>query len=180
MTKPILPEAILRSYFHAKDENRPHLLNGVFVKDATLEIVNLSSTIAFPAVTIGREEISNVLVRNFGQTYENVYSFCMARPGGEERRFVCNWLVAMTEKTDRSVRVGCGRYDWTFTVEPPHLATKLTIIIETMQSLPPDILPIILTWIGNLNYPWSSAAEVSGCAPQIDGLVPVLKYLNEE
>lgn len=179
MVKSIPPETALRSYFHAKDENRPHLLARVFAIDATLEITNRSSAIAFPAVTIGREEIANVLVRTFGQTYENVYSFYMARPGAGERRFVCNWLVAMSEKASRDVRVGCGQYNWTFSDEPPHLASHLAITIETMQVLSPDVLPIIFTWFDSLSYPWSSAAEASGCAPQIAGLGPVLRYLNE-
>lgn len=112
MLKPIPPIAALQSYFHSRDENRPHLLNGVFDKDATLEIVNRSSAIVFPAVTIGLEEIANVLVRNFGQTYENIYSFYMACPGLEERIFACKWLVAMPRKGTRGVRVGCGRYDF--------------------------------------------------------------------
>ena len=179
MIKPIAPETVLRSYFHAKDENRPHLLIGVFDNDATLEISNRSSEIAFPSVTIGRGEIANVLVRTFGQTYENIYSFYMARPGARERRFVCNWLVAMSDKASRSVRVGCGRYDWKFNEEPPHLASHLAITIATMQVLSPDFLPTILNWIGSLSYPWSSAVEAIGCAPQIAGLDPVLRYLNE-
>jgi hypothetical protein len=179
MIKPIPPETVLRSYFHAKDENRPHLLTGVFAEDATLEIANRSNAITFPAVTIGREEIANVLVRTFARTYENVYSFYMTRPEAEKHRFVCNWLVAMSEKAGREVRVGCGRYDWAFSVEPPHLASRLTISIETMQVLPPEDLPTILTWIGSLSYPWSSVDEVSGCAPRIAGLAPVLKYLTE-
>jgi hypothetical protein len=179
MIKPISPKTALRSYFHAKDENRPHLLNGVFDKDATLEIVNRSSAIAFPAVTIGLDEIANVLVRNFGQTYENVYSFYMACPGSEERSFACNWLVAMSEKGTRGVRVGCGRYDWQFTEEPPHLASHLAITIEIMQVFPPDILPAILTWIGSLSYPWSSASEVCEYAPKLPELSPILRYLSE-
>ena len=28
--KSFTPEAVLRGYFHAKDENRPHLLEDVF------------------------------------------------------------------------------------------------------------------------------------------------------
>src|SRR5258706_8031171 len=40
--RPVSPEQALRAYFHAKDENRPHLLDGVFASDARLGIRNRS------------------------------------------------------------------------------------------------------------------------------------------
>lgn len=43
------PDRLLRDYFHAKDENRPHLLTAVFADDATLRIVNRSAAIESPA-----------------------------------------------------------------------------------------------------------------------------------
>lgn len=73
-------ESILRNYFHAKDENRTHLLTQVFAENARLEMQVNSDAIFFPAVTQGRDAIGDVLVRKFGQTYENVYSFCLQRP----------------------------------------------------------------------------------------------------
>ena len=39
-------ESVLRTYFHGKDENRPHLLRGVFAANATLQVVNRVGTIA--------------------------------------------------------------------------------------------------------------------------------------
>ena len=61
----LTPEIVLRGYFHAKDENRPHILERVFEPDAELVVVNHASTIAFPARTVGRDAITDVLVRNF-------------------------------------------------------------------------------------------------------------------
>lgn len=72
---------MLRTYFHAKDENRPFLLADVFSPDAQLEIRNRSDQISFPATTIGLEGIADALVRRFNQAYENIYSFYMDRPG---------------------------------------------------------------------------------------------------
>ena len=63
---------VLRKYFQAKDENRPHLLEEVFAPDAILQITNKTDTIAFPSVTNGCQAIADVLVRRFGQIYENV------------------------------------------------------------------------------------------------------------
>jgi hypothetical protein len=130
-------QAVLRNYFHAKDENRPHILERVFDRNAELVIVDHARAMSFPARTVGREAIADVLVRNFCQTYENVYSFYLARPATGTSEFSCGWLVTMTEKQSKAVRLGCGRYDWVFSEVAPHLATQLTITIDAMQVLPP-------------------------------------------
>ena len=113
-TTDLTPEVVLRNYFHAKDENRPHMLERVFEADAELVVVDHASSMSFPARTVGREAITGVLVRSFGQTYENIYSFYLRRPQAAAEAFSCGWLVTMSEKQSKSVRVGCGRYDWLF------------------------------------------------------------------
>ena len=172
------PEAVLRGYFHAKDENRPWLLQEVFAEDARLQVSNKAMNIAFPAVAHGREAIADVLVRRFNQTYENIYSFYMARPPVETTEFSCDWLVAMTEKDSRSVRVGCGRYEWELQGSSPYLTNYLHISIEAMQRLPPAQFEAVFTWVRLLNYPWSSAAESAKLAPRIELLAEVLQYLG--
>jgi hypothetical protein len=172
------PAAVLRGYFHAKDENRPYMLSDVFSAKAELRVNNNAANITFPAVTHGREAIGEVLVRRFAQTYENIYSFYMARPPSEATQFSCDWLVGMSEKDSENVRVGCGRYDWTFETESPHLASHLAITIEAMQVLPPSQFAPIFAWLKQLNYPWSSAAAVRKIAPSVEMLAPVLQYLG--
>jgi hypothetical protein len=172
------PQAVLRTYFHAKDENRPHLLDRVFTENAKLDVNNRSSTIAFPAVTVGREAIADVLVRDFCRVHENVYSFYMARPPADATRVSCDWLVCMSEKESRSVKVGCGRYDWGFEPQPNCLASQLTISIEAMQVLPPSQFEAVYAWVARLPYPWASAETVVELAPSIDALAPVLQYLR--
>jgi hypothetical protein len=173
----LTPETVLRNYFHAKDENRPYLLSSVFTPGARLEVLNRASTISFPTLSTGREAIADVLVRSFGRAYENVHSFYLARPAAAARSFSCDWLVAMSEKDERSVRVGCGRYDWAFDERAPGLATSLTISLEVMQVLPPDALERSLEWVLQLDYPWSSAPAAVECAPGMELLAPVLQYL---
>ena len=172
------PQAILRNYFHAKDENRPHLLEHVFEPNAELVVTNHTDTITFPARTVGREAIADVLVRNFGQVHENVYSFYLSRPPAEAAAFSCGWLVAMSEKQSRSVRVGCGRYEWLFADTTTRLATHLTITIDAMQVLPPHGLAPVLAWVRALSYPWCSAEEATLPAPGIELLAPVLRQLS--
>jgi hypothetical protein len=172
------PASVLRGYFHAKDENRPHRLDGVFAADARLEIVNRSGNIAFPAATLGRAAIADVLVRAFARSYENVYSFYLAQPGAAARTFACGWLVAMSEKEGGRVRIGCGRYDWTFDPGQGGLASGLRITIEAMELLPPDRLGATLAWVAQLDYPWSSARQVLFLLPPEATLQPVRSALE--
>lgn len=170
------PETVLRAYFHAKDENRPHLMQGAFCEAATLRMHLRTANIAFPAESVGLDAITDSLVRVFGQKYENVYSFYLQRPEPDAASFSCDWLVGMSDKASGDVRVGCGRYDWVFD-EGSGLARQLAITIDTMQVLPPSQLGPVLGWLGALPYPWACAAEAVASAPAIDALQPVLGYL---
>lgn len=171
-------EQVLRNYFHAKDENRPHLLADVFAPDAKLQVLNRVSTIAFPAQTEGRDAIADVFVREFCRTNENVYSFYLDRPAPAVATFSCDWLVAMSGKDDRCVRVGCGRYDWAFDASASGLATGLVITIEAMQVLQPSANECVFEWVRRLTYPWSSAAAIEESSPPVELLAPVLRHLG--
>jgi hypothetical protein len=177
-SRSFTPRTVLRGYFHAKDENRPALLDEVFTADAELRVVNNAIDMGFPAVTQGREGIADVLVRRFAQTYENVCSFYLASPPERALRFSCSWLVGMTEKETRCVRVGCGRYDWVFEEEAPFLARGLVLTIDAMQVLPPDAFAPVFGWLRTLQYPWSSRVDAVARAPSVAGLEPVLRFLR--
>jgi hypothetical protein len=172
------PETVLRTYFHAKDENRPHLMRGAFCEAATLRMQLHTANIAFPAESNGIEAITDSLVRSFGQKYENVYSFYLQRPPRDAASFSCDWLVGMSEKATGEARVGCGRYDWVFDEGGTGLAKHLGITIDTMQVLAPHQLRPVMDWLGSLPYPWTSAEAAAADAPAIDALGPVLRYLR--
>ena len=70
-------------------------------------------------------------------------------------RFSCSWLVAMSEKDARSVRVGCGRYDWLFTSTVPRLVEQLTITVEAMQITRPHS-----PWFSYELAVWTAASVV--------------------
>jgi hypothetical protein len=171
------PESVLRTYFHAKDENRPHLMRHTFAEDAVLRMQVKSDAIQFPSETHGLAAITDVLVRSFGQTYENVYSFYLDRPAADVEAFSCDWLVGMSVKSSGELRVGCGRYDWTFQRGEPRLASALEITIEHMQVLPAQHSDAVFTWLAGLGYPWTSTRQVLASAPSITSLSPVLQYL---
>jgi hypothetical protein len=177
--EPRTTEALLRDYFHAKDENRPLYMARAFAPDARLRMVLKTQSIAFPSEAVGEPAITDALVRKFGQTYENVFTFYLARPvaGAALAEFKCDWLVGMTEKASGNVRVGCGTYEWTFQMQP-HLVRELVITIETMETLPAGEAAAVLDWLTALPYPWTGRAAISAGAPAIEALAPVLAYLN--
>lgn len=176
---PLLtPEVVLRDYFHAKDENRPHLLDRVFTSDASLQINNSATTITFPPVTQGRDAIADTLVTQFNKTYENIYSFYLARPPETADAFSCAWLVGMSEKDTKNTRVGCGTYDWTFSAESPRLASALVISIHVMVVLPPGAANAVFPWLQRAGYPWTSAALACELAPSLPGLDPIVQHLE--
>ena len=115
-SSPASTESVLRDYFHAKDENRPHYMARAFAPQAVLKMALRTQAIAFPPESHGLAAITDTLVRKFGQTYDNVYTFYLARPEADARLsdYSCDWIVGMTEKATGNVRVGCGRYAWTF------------------------------------------------------------------
>ncbi len=172
------PEESIVTYLRAKDENRPHLMAQAFAEKATLEMVVKTGSISFPPISEGLESISDVLVRRFAQSYENVRTFCLAEPPRSDAvRFSCDWLVGMSEKESRTVRVGCGRYDWLFRSQAPRLVEQLTITIEVMQSLSADKVSSVMNWLSRLPHAWCSAQVVLASAPALDELKPVRHYI---
>ena len=148
-------------YIKAKDQNKPHLMGSVFTQNATLSMKVNSDNIAFPSATAGLNEITEVLIRGFNQSYENIYTLCLKDTWLQRDCEVsCRWLVAMTEKSSGLVRVGFGEYQWVFAKEGLNLVSQLTIVIEDMQLFPAQQQPEIMGCFENLSYPWAATADV--------------------
>ena len=174
------PQETVETYIRAKDQNQPHLMQSAFAADATLEMIVNAGTISFPPVCNGLQSISDVLVRRFAQTFENVHTFCLAPPPrNDEVNFSCGWLVGMSEKDSRAVRVGCGRYDWRFRRFNPCLAERLTITVDVMESIAPSCLGQLMSWFSPLSYPWCTPQAALGNVPTLEELQPIRKYLTE-
>ncbi|MDB6442657.1 nuclear transport factor 2 family protein [Pseudomonas sp. 21TX0197] len=168
----------IQRYIDAKDGNRPHLLAQAFTPDATLDMDMRTDTLSFPAHTEGRDGIGDVLVRRFGQTFENVYTFCLeSAPPANVATFQCKWLVAMSDKHSGEVRVGCGEYDWRFEAESG-LVQRLAITIEHMKTLPASELAAVMAWVSTLDYPWCSPAAAVRHAPDSGELDEVIRYVT--
>ena len=174
------PFEAVSSYLYAKDGNRPFLMRRAFAEDVLLEVVVKTEAISFPRSTNGLAAVEEVLGRRFANEFENVYTFCLARPTEANRRhFPCHWLVGMSAKSNGAIRVGSGRYDWYFTSDARCLVEKLIITIDEMQILPANELDGVMSWIAGLPYPWCGPDEAVRTMPSIEGLAPIERYLRE-
>ena len=171
---------LIQTYFKAKDENRPHLMADAFHEKASVDMSVQTGAISFPSRMDGREAVTEGLVRNFGRTYENVYSFCLdERPVRIPNRYACDWLVVMTEKDNCGVRVGCGRYEWIFSHDDRWLVSNLHITIAAMAVLPKDEQDAVFQWAGRLPYPWCSKEQALVELPRHALLASVRDYLGQ-
>ena len=169
----------ISTYIRAKDGNRPWLMRQAFTDEACLEMVVKTEAIAFPSTATGVEAITETLVRQFSCDNEKIYTFCLSSPpDGYQRQFSCDWLVGMSRRDNGEIRVGCGRYDWSFSNPEEMLVDNLKITIEVMQILSPEHLGPVMDWLSALPYPWcSSRAAVQG-APGLDDLRPISALLR--
>jgi hypothetical protein len=153
----------------------------VFVESACLEMVVKTDAISFPPVSEGLAAITDV-IRKFGQTYENVYTFCLQSPASDAflAEFSCEWLVVMSEKETGGARVGRGGYNWRFQSKTPFLVDRLEIIIEAMQILPPERSEPVLDWSASLSYPWCSGEVIASTMPRITELQPILELIKRK
>ena len=148
------PTESITAYIHAKDSNRPHLLDAVFDANATVQMHVQTDAISFPSLLQGRDAIAETLVCRFNQTYENIYTLCVGEaPLASALTYSCDWFVVMSEKQSGAVRVGCGRYDWWFAV-PDYTVKCLAITIVEMGNYSPDTLRSVMSLVSPLPYPW--------------------------
>lgn len=173
------PSEAITAYILAKDCNRPWMMQEAFAKDARLEMVVRTKAISFPPEVFGRDAISDVLVRQFAIENENVYTFCLATAPGElDRDFSCDWLVGMSRRERGELRVGCGRYDWAFQVQPELRVSNLRITVEKMEVLASTHTDAVLGWLASLSYPWCPSRVAIRGMPSLDELAPISEFLG--
>jgi hypothetical protein len=167
----------IQTYIRAKDENRPHLMASAFTPDASLDIRVETENISFPPASKGIEAITQVLVRDFGAAYENIYTFCLDRaPADGGSQFQCRWLVGMSVKETYSIRVGFGYYDWQFGAS--ELIQHLKITVKTMLILSSDHHRPVMNWLSHLPYPWCPEETAAKGMPPISELKEVHQFLT--
>ena len=163
---------LVRTYIAAKDTNRPHLVSQAFARTATVEMIVKTDAIAFSPEAHGREAIAEMLVRRFGQQYENVYTLCLCDPPPREAlRLDCGWLVMMSEKQTQRVRAGFGRYAWEWQPQVEPLVQRLAVTIERMESFDEEVGVAGFAWVERLPYPWCPIDKAVGAPVPLDMLV---------
>ena len=169
----------ISTYIRAKDGNRPWLMRLAFAKNARLEMIVNTDAIAFPSAATGVDEISEILVRRFSCDNENVYTFCLTSPpNGYHPKFSCDWLVGMSSRENGDIRVGCGRYDWSFSDPKEMIADDLKITIEAMYTIDSEHLWPVMNWLSELPYPWCAAKAAVQTLPGLDELTPISEFLQ--
>ncbi|RKR31322.1 MULTISPECIES: hypothetical protein [Paraburkholderia] len=162
-------------YILAKDGNRPHLMADAFIAESELEMTVRTNDISFPSATQGLGAITKIMISDFAQRYENVYTFCLGEPDPEDTDFSCDWLVCMTEKKSGAARLGYGQYRWE---KRAALLTKLTITIDEMLVLEKETAAPLLEWAKKLPYPWCSFDAMKSRAPDVSDLTRILEALR--
>jgi hypothetical protein len=170
----------ISTYILAKDGNRPQLMKRAFAGDCELEMVVKTDAISFPNSAKGLEQITQVLVTDFGDQYKNIRTFCLSRPNSDYlAHFRCDWLVGMSAKQGGAVRIGCGHYSWRFGPDNDGRVKKLVVDIEVMSVLPVETSEPIMQWFKALPYPWCSHVQAYKSIPSIDGLRPIECFLRD-
>lgn len=162
----LTPEQAISTYIRAKDGNRPYLLRQAFSEDVSLQMLVQTDTIDFPPAVEGVDAVADVLVSRFNLSYENIYTVCLcAAPDvPRARAFDSDWLVAMTEKGSGVVRLGHGRYDWSFESATGKVRT-LRITIAWMDRFASEHHDAVLGWVSALPYPWCETRVARQQAP---------------
>lgn len=172
------PSEAVSTYISAKDGNRPWLMRRAFAEDARLEMIVNTDAISFPSTATGVGAITDTLVRQFSGDHENVYTFCLSSPPeGRRQHFSCDWLVGMSRRDNGVIRIGCGRYDWSFSDSNQRLASNLKITIEVMEVLASEHLWPVMNWLSELPYPWCSAKAAARKIPSLDDLRSISDFL---
>ena len=167
------------SIFWQRDSDRPQLMKQVFAGNYELEMAVKTDAISFPSSAKGLESISQVLVTNFAEQYENVRTLCLSRPDSDYlSHFRCDWLVGMSARQGGAVRVGCGHYSWYFGSDDDGRVKKLVIDIEVMCVLPVEESEPIMQWLAALPYPWCSDIQARESIPALDALRPIERFLR--
>jgi hypothetical protein len=177
MTPPLaLYRRALETYVDAKDNTRAQLIPEAFAADAALTISLATSTIAFPARTVGAEAIAKTLVTDFGAQYARcrTYYVCdsLAVNGGVIDALP--WLVLMREPATGALRVGHGVYTWTFDGTPA--VTAFHIHIARMDVVPDDDGALLEKLQTGLAYPWLTPEALHAHFTSLARSTPALAF----
>ena len=178
MFPPVLDQ-ITRDYLHAKDHCRPHAFGQAFAEDATFTSkFEFETQFSDETPRVGLAAITETF-RQLGAACENIYTLCTLdsrRHVDEDGTWACKWIVTMTERETRAVRVAWGDYRWRID-EERGLATELLVTMVEMQMLDPSHAREICEWMASFEGPWVESRALVEAMPTLEALAGVAGYL---
>ena len=140
-----------------------------------------TQNISFPSSTMGLDDITEVLVTKFSQSYEQVYTFCLTDTINNSAEILkSDWIVCMREKVSGDIRIGYGVYNWFFTKEEEPLVKHLTIHIEEMITMEKEYSTLFFKWVKTLDYPLCSHERLFKKSPNFKAIKSIQKYFREK
>ncbi|MDR7006890.1 hypothetical protein [Paraburkholderia strydomiana] len=180
MTSPTLAPytRALEAYIDAKDNTRAQRMPDAFAPDAELTISLATSTITFPARTVGIDAITKTLVTDFGATYTRcrTYYLCDSLNVRDGVIDALPWLVLMREPAAGALRVGHGVYCWTFDKTPA--VSRFHIHIARMDVVPDADGALLDALQEGLSYPWLPPAELHARFTELARRTPALSFVD--
>jgi hypothetical protein len=180
MTSPTLAPytSALEAYIDAKDNTRAQRMSDAFAPDCELTISLATSTITFPARTVGLDAITKTLVTDFGATYTGcrTYYVCDSLKVRDGAIDALPWLVLMREPAAGALRVGHGVYRWTFDETPA--VSRFHIHIARMDVVPDADGALLDALQEGLSYPWLPPAELHARFTELARRTPALSFVD--
>ncbi len=177
---PIDPtrDHVLRTYLHAKDLSRLHLLAEAFTEDAVFTSrLNFAERWMDDQTAAGLAQITETF-RGLGRGFENIYTVYTpesVETQGDE--LICRWLVGMSARDGGEVHVAWGDYRWRFAQDR---ATRLDVVMEGAATLSPGRLREVMSWLRALPSIWCPGARLLSGAPQDPSLELMRAYFEAD
>lgn len=177
----IAATAAISTYISSKDGNRPQLIRAAFAENRELEMVARTDVISFPSSAKGMEEVTKILVADFGGQYKMLRTFCLSRPSSPDA-FSLRLARRDVGKAGGAVRVGCGHYDWYFGFDEHRQVKNLSSTSKRCVFFqnPEQALEPIMQRLAALPYPWCSSTQACEVIPAIDTLRTIERFLALE
>jgi hypothetical protein len=167
---------LLETYIDAKDNTRAELISEAFAEDAVLTISLATSTIAFPARTLGADAIAKTLVSDFGAQYTRCRTYYVCDSFAVQHGVIDSlpWLVVMRERASGALRVGHGLYRWTFDETP--FVVGFHIHIARMDVIPDSDGMLLDALQRGLDYPWLAPDRLLARFTELSDSAPALAF----
>ena len=170
---------LLEQYIFGKDQDKSHILETIYEKNAEVEFQINAPNITFPNKIAGHRTIAKILSYDFNRKYEKVKTYYLSKNIKDRLKILKQpWLVVMKDIGNDLTRIGSGHYNWEFKENNNELKIhKHKIYIHVMLEIhDPDSAQLqdIQT---KLEYPWIETHVALDILKSYKNLTEITKYL---